>query len=231
MKKILVIAVALLAAVSMAQPAGGGARGGQRGGGFGRNNNSLVGLLSRSDVQSELKITDDQKTKLEAASPRRQRGAGGPGAGGPGAGGPGAGGPGAGNFDPAAMQKAMAEREKTILAILTPDQTKRLKELFIQKAGNQALVHEMIQKDLGLSTDQVAKIKKLVAEQRDANMKIMEKVRNQELDRTEARERQQKNQKALTEELGKVLTAEQTEKMKTLAGEKFTFDPDPTGRG
>jgi Spy/CpxP family protein refolding chaperone len=218
MRNLLIVSILAVTALSFAQQGGG--RGGQRGG-FGRQGNSLTGLLQRADVQGELKITEDQKTKIEAANPRRGQGGG---AGGGGQRGGGAGG--GGNFDPEAMRKAQQEREKAITDLLTPEQNKRLRELFIQRAGNQAVTREEIQKELGLKEDQVKKIQELTAKQREANQAIMEKVRNQEIDRTQLGELQTKNENILKEELGKVLTAEQAAKLKAMGGAPFKFvDP------
>ncbi len=223
MKKILILAVVALTAISMAQPGGGRAqRGGARG-----NQNSMTSLLSRTDVQGELKITDEQKTKLAELQPARgQRGAGGSRRNGNRA----AGGNGAGSFDPSAVQAAMLEREKKVLDLLSPEQAKRLKELYVQKAGNRVILRADFQKDLGLSDDQVAKVKALQTKQAEAVRSIMQKVQNGEIDRTEVASLQEKNQKILSDELGKILTADQTAKLKTMGGTPFKFeDAAPVG--
>lgn len=229
-KKLLVISFITLAVLVQAQGGGGGGRGGQmRGGG-----QSMTGLLSRADVQAELKISDDQKTKIAELNPQRNRGGGGNGNGGGNGGAAGGGnrggGTGAGgNFDPAQMQQMMAEREKKTLEILNADQQKRLKELYIQRVGNRALLREDVQKELGLSSDQTAKIKDLQDKQRTANQELQQKMRNQEIDRTEGRDIMTKNQKTLDEELGKVLTGEQATKFKDMRGAEFKFDEDNGG--
>src|ERR1700678_2031242 len=101
-----VLACAVLVGACFGQGGGQGRRGGQRGGG-----NSLGALLRRADVQTELKITDDEKTKIEALPrPGRPAGGGGGGAAGGGGGGGGA----AGGFDPAAMAARAEEEKKAI---------------------------------------------------------------------------------------------------------------------
>ena len=211
-------AVVVGAALSMAQGGGGGGRqrGGQRGNQFG-----IATLLGRADVQKELNVTEDQKTKLadlrtkmqEEARAARQNGGGGGGA------------AGGGNFDPEAMRKRMAEQEaKTRTAfgeILDEKQMKRLDEISIQLRGNAAITDEKVQKALGLSEDQLAKIKELNAKAQEANRSLQQKTRDQEITREEAMAARTKNQKALNEELGKVLTAEQAAKLKDLGGKKF----------
>jgi hypothetical protein len=104
LKNFFVISLVVLVAVASAQN-----RQGRQGG---RQNNNMIGLLQRSDVQSELKLSDDQKSKLEAMRPAR--GQGGNRGGGNGGGGNGGGGNGGGGQrpaqDPEAMAKAAAEQ-------------------------------------------------------------------------------------------------------------------------
>lgn len=220
MKKLLAFTLVTMAVFAHAQNGGGGGRGQMRGGG-----NSMIGLLNRADVQKELVITDEQKAKLDELRPQRGQGGGGAGAGGGGNAGAGAGaGGGRGNFDPAQMQLQMAEREKKTLAILNAGQIKRLKELYIQRAGNGALSREDIQKELGLSIEQVEKIKSLQTSQREANAELMQRARNGEMDQQEARATMQKNNEALNIEIGKVLTADQTSKFKAMRGAEFKFE-------
>lgn len=216
MKKVVVFTLVALSVLAQAQTGGGGGRGGARGGG-----NSMTGLLNRADVAGELKLSDDQKAKLAELAP--QRGAGGQRNAGGAAGGGAAGG-GQGTFDPAAAAQRAAEREKQILAILNEGQAKRLKELYIQRVGNRAVSREDIQKELGLSTDQVAKIKELQDKQRTANQELQQKIRNQEVDQQEGRDIMTKNGKTLDEELGKILTSDQASKLKAMRGTEFTFE-------
>lgn len=229
MKKFLIFGLIVATALAQAQGGGGGRGFGQRGGG-----NSMTGLLNRADVQSELKLSDDQKGKLAELMPQRGQGGGrgaggggGAGAGGggnAGGGGGGATGGGQGNFDPEQMRQRMLEREKNIMAILNEGQAKRLKELYIQRAGNQALTREDIQKELGLSTAQIQKIADLQAKQREAQQELMQKMRNQEIDREEGRNIMQKNNETLNEELGKVLDSGQADKFKAMRGAEFKFE-------
>lgn len=178
-----------------------------------------IQLLLRSDVQADLKITDEQKTKIEAARPQRGQGRQGGGGGAPGA--PGAGG---GQPDAATMAARRAEQEKVVNDILTPDQQKRLKEIAIQLAGTQAIVSPEVQKDLGFTEDQKKKITDLQKTYQEASQSLREKMRNQELDRQQAMEAFTKNTDTLKAELAKILTPEQSEKLKTLGGAPFKAD-------
>ncbi|MEQ1823994.1 MAG: hypothetical protein ABL949_15910 [Fimbriimonadaceae bacterium] len=232
MKSKFFIVVSLFAVVGLASAQGGG--GGQRGGGqFGRGGggNSISSLLNRADVQGEIKLTDDQKTKLtEMRVIRGQRGAGGGAGGGGGQGGGqrgqggGAGAGGGQQQDAEAMRKAAEEREKNALAVLNADQNKRLKELFVQRSGNRAILNSTIQADLGMNDDQKKKIAELQAKQREAMMSVMEKMRNGELQREDMQAINEKNNKAMDEELGKVITTDQAAKLKSMGGAPFKFD-------
>lgn len=236
MKRGIFVSIGLLAitALSLAQGQGGGGRQGF-GGGRGQQQ-GIVGLLSRNDVRSELKISDDQSSKL-AELGVRVRGQGGPGAGGPGAGGQGGGRQGqgqgggrqgqggqGGNFDPEAMRQAAREREAKIMAILEPGQQKRLKELFIQRSGNRAAMNETVQKDLGLSEDQVTKLRDLQQKQQEANRAVMQKVRDGELSREDVQSTMQKNEEIMNTEIGKILTSAQAAKLKEMGGAPFKFE-------
>lgn len=212
-KKILAIATfVMVSALSMAQ-------GRMMMGGPGGGTQSM--LLGREDVQKELKLTDDQKSKLEEMRnammedmrSRFQNGGGG--------------------GDREAMMKEFQEAAKKAdqqaLALLDDTQKKRLKELWIQRSGNRIVMNEEIGKELGITDAQKAKLKELNEAQNQANQEIFEKMRNGELDRSELRPLMEKNNKALGEEIGKVLTADQRAKLKAMGGAEFKFDED-TGR-
>jgi hypothetical protein len=208
LRVITVLACAVLVGSCFAQGQGGR----QRGGG-----NSLRALLRRADVQAELKITDDEKAKIEAL-PQPQRGQGGGGGGAGAAGGP---------PDPAAMAAAMAaraaEEKKAIEAILTPEQMKRLGELVIQREGARAISRAEVQTDLGLSDDQKAKIKSLNDKFQEASRDLRAKVRSGDMEQQAMREATATNTKVLMDELTKVLTSEQADKLKAMGGTPFTF--------
>jgi phosphoribosyl-dephospho-CoA transferase len=122
------------------------------------------------------------------------------------------------------MQKAREEREKAIHAVLLDAQNKRLKELFIQRVSFRALLNAEIQADLKLDDAQKASIKDLQAKQQEANRAIFQRVQSQELTREEAMASIQKNEKVLTEELGKILKDGQKAQFEKMAGAKFQFD-------
>jgi hypothetical protein len=217
LKNFFVISLVVLVAVASAQN-----RQGRQGG---RQNNNMIGLLQRSDVQTELKLSDDQKSKLEAMRPARGQGGNRGGGGGNGGGGNGGGGQRPAQ-DPEAMAKAAAEREKTTLEVLSPEQTKRLLELYIQRVGSRAVIRADVQEALKINSTQKEKIAELQKNQREANQAVMEKVRNGEIERTALADIQKKNDSILQDELNKILSAEQKEKLKSMGGAPFKFDAD-----
>jgi Spy/CpxP family protein refolding chaperone len=219
MKFIAVTAIAVFAVASFAQGGGGGGGRGQgRGFQFGRGgmqDPAGTFLLNREDVAGEIKLTADQKTKLDGIRQAQrdkmremfQNGGGG----------------GDREAMMAEMQKMQAANSKEMLAVLTDDQKKRLKELAIQRMGNSVVTNADLQKELGVTDDQKAKIKDLQDKQAAANQALMEKMRNQEIERDAAMESMRKNGEAFNVELGKILTDAQKEKIKTMSGKPFKF--------
>jgi len=219
-KLVAILTVMALAAGVFAQ---GGGRGGQRGM-FG---GGPLGLLRRDDVKDELKITADQTTKLTelqqksrdamrqamqdsgvqfgggqiSAEDRKKLGD--------------------------AMAKANAELQKEVEAILTPEQTKRLKELTVQRTGNGVANDPSFQKDLGITDDQKAKLASLQQKQQEAMMAMFQ---NQDLSPEDRRAAMEKNQEIMKTEIDKILTDDQKAKLKAMAGAPFTFKDNPGGR-
>jgi len=243
-KKIFVV-VATVACVALAgaQGTGGGQGQGRRGGGgFGQRGQrggqgSELQLAMRHDVQVDLAVTDDQKTKLQELSDKQRaaRGNGGGGRrGGNGGGGNGGGaGTNGGTVDREAMMKAMQEqREQThkdLAAILNEGQMKRLGEIQVQLQGNRAILNADVQKQLGMTSDQIQKIKDLQTKQQEANQSLRQKMQSQEMTREEAQAAMQKNNTAMNDELGKILTADQTAKLKSIGGKEFKADAQTGG--
>ena len=225
-KSLTILVVAALSCAVFAQGGGQGRGGGRmfRMGGPG-GGGSLSMLVNRSDVQKELGLDSGQKSKLEAMADRRReemrarfeemRNNGG-----------GNGGP----PDGEAMMKEMREREakasKELADVLKPEQMVRLKELGIQRAGNYAIMNPDVQAQLGVTDAQKKQIDDLQGKQRAAMESVMEKARNGEIERDEIRGLMEKNSKIMGDELGKLLSQAQREKLKAMAGKPFTFEQD-----
>ncbi len=227
----IIVTVAVVACVGSTFAQGFGGGGGQGRGGMrmmqgGRGFGGPAMLLQREDVQAELKLSDDQKSKLSSFREKQQskmretfqaamQGGERP--------------------DPTKMQEIFAkmneESNKELATILTADQSKRLRELSVQRAGSMAVIMPDVQKEIGISDAQKTRIQSLQKMQQEANQSLFEKMRDGELDRDQLREKMQGNQKALEDEVAKVLTEDQKTKLKALGGAPFTFKDEPRGGG
>lgn len=226
----LTLAAALLlalASLGAAQDPGGQGRGGGRGrmmmmGGGGGG----LMLLGRKDVQKDLALTADQMKKLEAlrakADEDRQAAMENARA--------------QGDFEGVreAMAKMMEDYQKKVDEIVTPDQSKRLKEIDIQIRGGMALYDEKVQKELGITAAQKSSMEDLSVKQREAMRTIFEKRQSGELDNDQVQQLMTKNRDIMGAELIKLLTPEQADKFKAMQGKKFE-NTEPTqfrmGRG
>ena len=214
-RNMLVVCAALVVASAALAQGGGRGQGGMRM--MGGGDSSGIMLLQRKDVQADLGITDDQKSKLEAARTKmmddmRAQFQGGS------------------RPEPEAMQKMFAKMQedmkKETEKVLTKEQMSRLKQINIQLAGNNAAAWADIQKELGMTEDQIKKIKDLQAKQQEANQGLFQKMRDQEMSREELQDAMKKNGETLKAEMGKVLTAEQKDKLKAMGGKEFKADKD-----
>ena len=222
--KLAVVGLLAIAAIAAhAQGFGGGGQG--RRGGFGRmGGNSNFTLLAREDVQEDLALTSDQKSAYKDAQDNQQekmkaqfeemRNSG-------------------TRPDPTTMRetfaKMMKEADAEVAKILKPDQLKRLREISIQLDGNKAALKEDVQKDLAITDAQKAQLKKLQDSAQEANNSVMEKARNREIQWTEVQDIMKKNDKALNDEIAKVLTATQKTKLTDLGGKKFVEKEEEKG--
>ncbi len=221
-----VLAGLLLApALSFAQAPGGG-RGGRGGFGGGFGGGGVSFLLMMEEVQKEVSLTDDQKAELTKLNEANRPAAG------------------AAGFDREAfaklteeerakrydeMRKAGEERakktEESIKTLLKPEQWARLSELRTQRDGVRALTREDVQKQLGLSAEQVAKIKSLT----DANAPTggfggaRPGADQSEEEARKAREERDAKRAAFDKDMAAVLTADQAAAWAKLQGAKFEF--------
>ncbi len=215
-KALLIAAVAVCAVAGQAQ----GFRMMGAGGGGGMMllfKMNMEGAEIREDVAKELKLTDDQKKKLLGVQDEQRQkmmdmfqG---------------------GGFDPSDREKLqkvigdmMKESEKKVNEVLDDPQEKRLKELSIQRQGNSAITNPEVQKELGLTDAQKSKITALQTKQAEASQATMEKMRNGEIDRDQIQDIMAKNRKIMNDELGKILTTDQANKLKTMGGAAFKFE-------
>jgi len=208
---------------------GGGAAGGQRqgGGGMGQRG-GMMGmnvtksmLLSRNDVQKDLKITAEQKAALEKAQADQRakmqarmeemRNGGG----------------GGGDFTAIReeFEKMAKDADDAAMKVLDKDQQARLGQIQIQFDGIKVILKPEMQKELGMKADQKKRLDELQEQQQAANTAIMQRMRDGELSREELAPLMEQNNKALDAEFEKVLNDEQKAKLKEMQGAKFTRDP------
>ena len=197
------------------------AQGRGQGRGFMRGGGSPVQLLNRTDVQTDLKLSDDQKTKITALNDQMRQDM-------------------QNAFQNAqasgdqgstrtAMQQIGDKYRPQFEAILSADQNKRLLGIYVQMNGNRSVSDPGVAKAIGLSDDQKAKIKDLQDKQNQANQDLFQKMRDGELDRQGLQDAMKKNNDTLDTAIGGILTDSQKSQLKALEGPKFTATD--TGRG
>ncbi|MCC7425141.1 MAG: hypothetical protein IT428_33140 [Planctomycetaceae bacterium] len=210
-----------------AQGRGGFGGFGGFGGGFGK-----TGLVGNEQVQKELKISDDQKKKLEEVTtayreetrklvprdtPRDQMRA---------------------KFEETKPQrdKLTADAEAKIDGILAIDQKERLDEIVVRLGGVNALQQDKLADKLGLAADQRAKIKAVFEERDKKRQADREAARNNAAgarpDFNAMRERFEAERKETTEKVTAILTDDQKAAWEKMKGEPFElrFERGPGGR-
>jgi len=170
------LAVAAVGTAAFAQPGppGGGPPFGGRGpGGPGMFMPSPSMLLGQEAVAKELNLTDDQKSKINDINEETRAKMGELFAS-------------MGDLSPQEreqkMRAQMAENNKAYEGVLLENQAKRLKEIFIQVRGEQALRDPAVQEALGLSEDQKNKIRSPLAILTDDQKTAFEKMKGEKFD-------------------------------------------------
>lgn len=220
----LVLAVASTASAQQGRRPGGGGFGGF--GGFGGDKVSLAG---NSQVQSELKVSDEQKKKIEEVTSayreesrklfsgfqdlsREER---------------------TKKFEEnrPAREKLTADAEAKIDGILAADQKERLDEISVRLAGTSALRQDKVATKLGLTDDQKTKIKGILDDQDKKRRELFQPAAGGgRPDFAGMREKMDTLRKETTDQVNAVLTSEQKTKWDTLKGEPFELRR-PEGRG
>ncbi len=212
------LATALLVADAQAQPPGGrGGRGRGMMGGPGFGLMMQLNLVTNADVQKDLDVVDDQKTKLndlvsqqrtamqdlfqsmqDLSQEERQ----------------------------AKMQKFQEDFQKKLADILLPKQVDRLKQIQLQAEGPMALNNPDVVKALNLTDDQKEKFKTINEEAQTKNQEALQGLRGQEF-----RTKMQELNKDLMDKLLAVLTPDQTAQFDKMKGAKVDFDLSTIMRG
>jgi hypothetical protein len=129
------------------------------------------------------------------------------------------------------MQEQREKMHKDLAAILNEGQMKRLSEISIQLQGNRAVLDADVQKKLNVTDEQKKKMEDLSTKLQEANRNLNQKVRNNEMTREEMQAARDKNNATLGDELVKLLTAEQSAKLKELQGKPFKAEKNEGRRG
>lgn len=217
MKAKLIVPVTALAAVALLavapQWASAQRRGGFGGfrGGFGTV--SQVQLLQAEQVQTELELSDQQKTQVEEINEqlrteRRelfQQGGG------------------QGDFQERAAKLAELTREANTKAkeALNEQQAKRLQEIWLQVAGPAALNASEIVAALEITDDQKQQLESVRSANQEARRELFQ---GQGQDRQQLRARMAELREQENEQLLAVLTEQQRAKFKELQGEPIELD-------
>lgn len=189
----------------------------QRGGGMRMQSVSRVQLATLSEVESDTKLTADQKSlakslkeKLDA---KRAEAMGGGGGGGP-------------NQEArAAMAKMSTELDTEFAAKLDDGQKKRFSGLLLQVNGVSAVMDEQISKELGLNEDTVKKLKEVNQENMTARREAMQSAQGGS--REEMMEAMRKLNEKSDAALLAVLSDAEKKKLEELKGSKLEIDTAP----
>jgi hypothetical protein len=124
------------------------------------------------------------------------------------------------------MRKKMSaqaeETKKEIEEVLLPHQIDRLKQIALQLRGAGALEEKEVQEAVGVSSEQLDKMKSIREAAMEKGRSLMESLRD--ATDQERRAKFQEFGKQIQEEVMGVLTSEQKEKFDKLKGPKFELD-------
>lgn len=196
------------------------AQGGGRGAGRGQQARMRFELATLPEVQSELKLTDEQKklASEQLAKLREKQAAMAPGGGGGGGGA-------AMQAARAEMLKMSAELDANFSAKLDDAQKSRMHGLIAQVNGAAALMDSDIAKALELNAEQTAKLKAANEANQAARREAMQGW--QDMTQEERAAANTKLAAVQTKSFMAVLTEAQTKKLETLKGAALTIDMAP----
>ncbi len=167
-------------------------------------------LLARSDVQKDLKVTKEQKAKIDelqkGLAAAFENGGG----------------------DESARSSILAQvaqHDQKAVAILTKDQQARLVQISLWMSVSQALTRRSTRAALSITRDQITQLRAVQTASRGERQKLFEaQAKSKDEDKSIAKQLQA-NQQKLDADMLAVLTKEQRTKFDKLRGKKFTPDP------
>jgi len=199
--------VAMVVQVSEAQQGGRRGRGGRGFGMFGGP--PSASLLRFKEVQDALKLTDEQKSKIEKINDgmrqeirKAMRDGGGP----------------------EKMQQLMADSSAKVNEVLDEGQQKRLMGIMIQVNGAAAALDPAVAKELNVTDDQKKQLEELHEKNRETMREAMRDALDQAGDRAAIREKMQKLRDEAHQKMIAVLTSDQQTQLESLKGEKVDID-------
>jgi Spy/CpxP family protein refolding chaperone len=202
------VAIAVIVSqIAVAQNEGRRGRGGRGGGPGGPGGPggflNMNMLLSVDKVQTELKLSDEQKSKLEKVnkevseerSKLRESGT---------------------RPDPEKMEKMREANQAKVNEVLDAGQQKRLMGIYIQVAGPRALGDPAVAKELKITDEQKTKLREALGSMRPARDGGGARGGSRE----EAQAKMEKARDEANKKVMEVLTADQQKKLESLKGEK-----------
>ncbi|MFY9233867.1 MAG: hypothetical protein WAO58_05325 [Fimbriimonadaceae bacterium] len=127
-----------------------------------------------------------------------------------------------------ALNKAQQEK---VQGLVTPEQKVRIREIHLQLLGGAAALEPEVSVQLGITDEQKVKFAAIQEKRRAEAKAFLEKVRARQTTVNKGMVEMTKKNLEFDDELRKVLTPEQTVKLKSLLGKPFVPTPIPTGKG
>lgn len=204
------VIVAMVSQVAVAQrEEGRGGRGGRERGPGDGGGPSSVRLATMKEVQTALKLTDEQKEKIGKINDQMRddvRKA----------------------FEDGNGRDKMQELNESasgkLHEVLDEGQQKRLMGILIQIGGANATIDPAVAKELNITDDQKKKLGEARQSNGEAMREAFEGARDQNGSREEMRAKFEKMREDANKKLMEVLTSEQQEKLESLKGEKVEID-------
>jgi Spy/CpxP family protein refolding chaperone len=113
---------------------------------------------------------------------------------------------------------------KQLAEVLTTEQEKRLVGITIQVNGARTMANPAVAKELGVTEEQKAQLRKLRMEAVDETRRAWDEIREKGLDRHDMRDKMNAVREKADKEILAILTAEQQQKLEELKGSPLEID-------
>ena len=166
-----------------------------------------INLLRNPKIKEEIKLTDEQETKIQEVNAEGQK------------------------KRAELLRKQQQATNEAIRETLEPEQRARLEQLAVQQQGIGALSDPKIAKKLKISDEQSEKI---VAARRgltDKQRQLFQDIRDGIVARDELLAKQKAAREEMEKEILEILTMAQQTRFKEMQGKKFNFGGGGRGRG